>query len=96
MEDLLDAVSIDDIAKVNAILGALESNAHAPTTENNDESDGVAFSTFKAEDLQDAFVQAAFFGSLKSLGALSKFGKNNIDNIFCYDNYYILKVVRTR
>lgn len=74
MDALLDALVMDDVIKVNSILSSLESK----TVDRASDEDSITFST---QDLQDAFVQAAFSGSIKSLTSLSKYGKN-ISNAF--------------
>ena len=71
MEALLDAVDIDDVVKVNSILSFLETDAETENSSSNKES-----ITFSTQDFQDAFVQAAFSGSIKSLICLGKYGKN--------------------
>lgn len=74
MEALLDAVAIDDVDKVNSILNSLESN---PEAEDSPSTDRCSMTiNFSAQDLQDAFVQAAFSGSLKSLISLRTYGKD--------------------
>ena len=71
MERLTDAISIDDIKEVKEILKYVDSNAVLHTRVSDCEGADVLTS----EDIQDAFTQAAFCGSLKSLQSLREYGK---------------------
>lgn len=71
MERLTDAISIDDIEEVKEILKYVDSSAVLHSRVSDCESAVV----FTSEEIQDAFTQAAFCGSLKSLQALRQYGK---------------------
>lgn len=69
MERLTEAVSVDNIVKIRELLKC------AVSSDNFCDEDSNGAVTLTAEDFQDAFVQAAFLGSLKSLQAIGEYGK---------------------